>query len=192
MAQLSEPWLATITILLPELRDRHPHLVQVMPLAEPTQRQHFFEALARALLGDGQPLLLIFDDMQWCDRETLEWLRYLLHFAPQAQLLIVMTVRAGEVAADHPLHSFMLSLRRQQLLSEIPLERLNQWQTATLVVQLAGRTLAADQAARLYRHTEGNPFFVVEMVRADMANLSVGSEQAPNANEFEALREKRI
>ncbi len=48
-------------------------------MKEEWQRQHFFEALARGLLRVGtshssysQPLLLLLDDLQWCDNETLE------------------------------------------------------------------------------------------------------------------------
>ena len=51
------------------------------------QRQRFFQALARAMLAAPQPLLLLIDDLQWCDQETLEWLHFLLRFDPAARLL---------------------------------------------------------------------------------------------------------
>jgi tetratricopeptide (TPR) repeat protein len=145
------------------------------------QRQHFFEALARVVLANPEPLLLVLDDLHWCDSETLEWLRYLLHFAPQAKLLLVVTVRSGETAADHPLHTFLLSLRRERRLTEIPLERLTQADTAALAAQVAGQALANEQVVELYRQTEGNPLFVVEMVHSITTHRIAGSDTARNA-----------
>lgn len=190
LAALSDVWLAQVARLLPELLEQRPKLARPEPVSDPLQRQQFYEAMARAVLADGRPLLLVFDDMQWCDRETLECLRYLLRFAPQAQLLVLMTERTGETAADHPLHSFKLNLRSHNLISEMELPRLTHEQTTALAVRLAGRALAGNQASKLYHHTEGNPFFVVEMIRADITQWIVGGEAASNANEFEALRDK--
>lgn len=81
---------------MPDLLTRRPDLPRPVPMMEGWQRQHFFEALARALLSACQPLLLLLDDLQWCDNETLEWLHYLLHFEPGACLLLIGTVRSGE------------------------------------------------------------------------------------------------
>jgi DNA-binding SARP family transcriptional activator len=190
--QLSEVWLAHIARLLPELLDQHPKLARTQPGSDPLQRPQFYEALARGVLGSQEgaprPLLLVLDDLQWCDRETVEWLRYLLRYAPQARLLVVVTVRTAEAAADHPLHALLLSLRRDHRLTEIALSRLTRNETATLAAQLAGRALTADQVAALYQHTEGNPFFVVEIVRADVAHWAAGGERAPNAAGSAALR----
>ncbi len=140
------------------------------------ERQHFYEALAHAVLGNGDALLLVIDDLQWCDRETLEWLRFLLRFVPQARLLLVVTVRSGEAPPDHPVHTFLLSLRREQRLTEIALGRLSHANTVALANLVAGRNLPAEQMADLYRQTEGNPLFVVETVRATMAHWAAGGD----------------
>ena len=42
------------------------------------QRHRFFEGLARALLGVGRPTLLVLDNLQWCDQETLAFLTFFL------------------------------------------------------------------------------------------------------------------
>ena len=45
------------------------------------------------MLAAPQPLLLLIDDLQWCDQETLEWLQFLLRVDPQQRLLIIGTAR---------------------------------------------------------------------------------------------------
>jgi predicted ATPase len=71
-----------------------------------------FAALAQAFSEVEGPLLLVLDDLQWCDRETLEWLHYLLRADEKARLLVVGTVRPEEVDAQHALDTLLLNLRR--------------------------------------------------------------------------------
>ena len=82
-------WAVEVARLLPELLAGRPDLARPGPAAEASQRQRLFEALARAILRSEEPprradpLLLMIDDLQWCDRDTLEWLHYLLRFEPR-------------------------------------------------------------------------------------------------------------
>ncbi len=156
--------------ILPALLAAHPHLAAPRPLTEAWQRTRLFDALARAALGPPserrQPLLLLLDDLQWVDRETLDWLAYLLHYDPAAPLLIVSTLRPQEVDHDHPLTLFRLAQMRAGLLREIELFPLNPEETAALAAAVAGREMDTTQAGRLYEDTEGNPLFIVEFMRA--------------------------
>jgi DNA-binding SARP family transcriptional activator len=164
LPSLSPIWLTEIARLAPEVLEVQPNLVQPGPLSELWQRQRLFESLARGVLAAPQPLLLLLDDLQWCDRPTLEWLRYLLHADPQAHFLLLGTLRTEEVAADHPLMEWLVMLRGQSLVSEILLEPLDEAETASLGAQVAGHWLSPEHADALYRETEGNPLFVVETV----------------------------
>ena len=87
------PSLSEISRLLPELLAQRPDLPRPSARIEDWQRQPFFQALASAFLVADQPLLLVLDDLQWCDADTLEWLHFLLRFDRRARLLIVGTVR---------------------------------------------------------------------------------------------------
>jgi len=118
--------------------------------------------------GGRAPLLLFLDDLQWVDRETLDWLDYLLHFDPRAPLLVMGTVRPQEVGKDHPLAPLELALARAGLLSEILLAPLDAEETTALAVAVAGRKIETAEAAQIFDDSEGNPLFVVEMVRANM------------------------
>ncbi|TMD66131.1 MAG: 6-hydroxy-D-nicotine oxidase, partial [Chloroflexi bacterium] len=96
LSALDPAWLTEIARLVPEVLVTRPKLSLPAAMTEGWQRQHFFEALARAVLNARQPLLLLLDDLQWCDNESLEWLHYLLRFEPGAHLLLIGTVRAEE------------------------------------------------------------------------------------------------
>ncbi|MFQ6102464.1 MAG: ABC transporter substrate-binding protein [Anaerolineae bacterium] len=170
---LDDVWLTEVARLLPELLVERSDLPHPGPLTETWQRQHLFEALARAVLEGNQPLLLLIDDLQWCDRETLRWLHYLLRFDPQARLLIVGTLRPEETGADHPLASLLSALRRSGGLTEIELGPLDEAETASLGAHVAGRKLDPAMATHLYQETEGNPLFVVETVRAAAGDWSM-------------------
>src|SRR3989475_11988836 len=80
LRQLDAIWLTEVVRLLPELLAERPALTHYESVTEYGQRQRFFEALARAILGTSQPLLLLLADLQWCDQETLECLHFLLRF----------------------------------------------------------------------------------------------------------------
>lgn len=166
LAALDPPWLTEIARLLPEVLSQYPQLAQPFPMTEGWQRQHFFEALARAILSARQPLLLSLDDLQWCSSETFEWLHYLFRFQGEMRLLLVGTARTEEILPGHPLQTFTGVLQRDGLATEIALGPLSTAETASLAEHIVGHQLEPDTLATLYHETEGNPLFVVEMVRA--------------------------
>jgi predicted ATPase len=168
LRQLDEVWLTELVRLLPELVAERPDLPHYEPVTEYGQRQRFFEALARAVLVTPQPLLLLLDDLQWCDQETLAWLHFLLRFDPMARLLVIGCAREEELPSQHPLHTFLLHLRSTVQMIEIPLEPLDAAETAKLAAQVAKRELEMDEGLHLYHETGGYPLFVVEMVRAGL------------------------
>ncbi|HEX6479354.1 MAG TPA: BTAD domain-containing putative transcriptional regulator [Ktedonobacteraceae bacterium] len=174
LRQLDKVWLTEVVRLLPELLEERPELPPYSPVAEYGQRQRFFEALARAILMAPQPLLLVLDDLQWCDQETLAWLHFLLRFEPAARLLVIGCARAEELPPQHPLHTLLLHLRTTMPVTEIPIEPLDAAETAKLASQVAKRELDVDSVMRLYHETEGYPLFVVEMIRAGLERALAG------------------
>lgn len=168
MRWLDTVWLTELARIRPELLAERPELPRPEPLTEGWQRRHFFEALARAVLAAPRPLLLLLDDLQWCDRETLEWLRYLLHFAANERLLVVGTVRMEEIDRDHPFSALLLQLRRSEQVDEIRPGPLDREETATLAERVQDGPLDSEQLAQLHARTEGNPLFIVECVRAGL------------------------
>jgi DNA-binding SARP family transcriptional activator/predicted ATPase len=166
LANLEVSWLTELARLMPEILTKFPGLPLPGSVTESGQRHRLFESLARATLADTQQLILVLDNLQWCDLETLEWLHFLLRFDPAAKLLIIGTVRSDEIGPRHPLIGLRFGLQTNHLLAELKLAPLNSADTAQLAAQVAGGELNPDQAERIFRDTEGNPLFVVEMGRA--------------------------
>jgi len=167
LRRLGSVWLTEIARILPELLADLPELPRNESVTEYGQRQRFFEALARAMLLAPQPLLLVLDDLQWCDQETLAWLHFLLRFDPLARLLVIGSARVEELPPQHPLHTFLVHLRNTIRVTEIPLEPLDAAETAKLASQVAKREMTIDEGLHLYYETGGYPLFVVEMAHAE-------------------------
>ncbi|MGO4153194.1 ATP-binding protein [Cupriavidus sp. YAF13] len=166
MGGLDRLWLTEVARLLPELLTQQPGLPPPSPLTEYWQRQRFFEALARAVLARDGPLLLLLDDLQWCDAETLEWLRFLMRFDVSAKLLVVATARHEDITPLHAVSRLLDALRRDDQLTEMLLGALDAAETAKIAAQIINRPLADAEATRLFEESEGNPLFTVEMMRA--------------------------
>jgi predicted ATPase/DNA-binding SARP family transcriptional activator len=178
LGQLDAVWLSEVVRLLPELFAEQPDLPRYESVTEYGQRQRFFEALARAILAAPQPLLLLIDDLQWCDQETLEWLHFLLRFDPTARLLVVGCAREEELPQTHPLRTLLLHLRNSMRVTELMLQPLDAAETGKLASQVANRELDLGEGLHLFQETEGYPLFVVEMVRADLGRVSASSPEA--------------
>jgi len=164
LSRLDRAQLTELARLLPELGA---HVAPPEPLSEPELRRRLFGAIGRALLAAGAPLLLIVDDAQWSDAQSLRLIHYLLRAAPSARLLVAATARREELDAVHPLVALIASLQALERFTEIELGRLDRGETALLAERITGAPLDAAELERLYGHSEGNPLFVVEALRAD-------------------------
>ncbi|MDP9294808.1 MAG: AAA family ATPase, partial [Actinomycetota bacterium] len=151
--------------LLPELLSELPDLPHPEPLPESEQRQRLFDAIARTLLAPAVPLLLVADDLQWCDLQTLQLLHYLVRAEPEAQLLVAATGRREEIDSRHRVSDLIAGLQALERFSEIELGRLSREETGVLAQRIAARPLAEAEGERLYADSEGNPLFVVEALR---------------------------
>jgi len=157
--------LTELARLMPDLLGRMPELPRPEPLPESEQRQRLFGAMARAIVRAGMPMLLVADDVQWCDAQSLQFVHYLLRAESQAPLLVAATVRREEIDAHHPVSEMIGSLQAAERITEIGLERLSRAETAILGERIRGRSLTDAEADGLYDESEGNPMFVVEALR---------------------------
>jgi len=164
LSRLGRPYLTELARLLPELASHVPP-PEPLPIAE--LRRRLFGAIARAVLAAGAPLLLIADDVQWADAQSLRVIHYLLRTAPSARLLVAATARREELDEGHPLAGLATGLQALGSFSEIELGRLGRGDTALLAERITGAPLDAAELERLYDDSEGNPLFVVEALQPD-------------------------
>ncbi|MBF8221228.1 ATP-binding protein [Halomonas sp. 328] len=163
LEQLAPVWRQEVGRLVPELAGAPPP--SPAPLADAWQRRQFFEGLVRAILAVGRPTLLVLDDLQWCDRETLAWLEALLHLEPSAPLLLIATLRSEELDDNPELLACCRRLQAQGLWQRLELDPLTADQTLELAAALHEAPLDAAAARRLHTRTGGFPLFVVESLR---------------------------
>jgi DNA-binding SARP family transcriptional activator/predicted ATPase len=166
--RLPKPQLAELARVLPELLIENPELAPPQPLTESWQRLHLYEALNAALRDAPKPLLLMIDDLQWCDPDSFEWLHLLFRNGVADSFMVLGTVRMEETGRDHSLASLMRELGKSGRLSEIPLAPFGPKETATLAAQVAAHTCDPAFLTGLYQTTKGNALFVVESVRASL------------------------
>ena len=115
-----------------------------------------------------EPLLLVLDDLQWAAKPTLLLLRHVVR-AGGGRVLVLGTYRDTELAHDHPLVEVVADLRRQGGVERLSLSGLDDAGVAAFVEQAVGPGRSTKRASALaravYEETEGNPFFVREVLR---------------------------
>lgn len=167
---LDTVWRDELARLLPELRDTS-RPSGPSQSGEVAQRHRLFDAVSRAIVAGDRPRLLIIDDLQWCDAETIELIGFVVRSGQTAPVLIVGTVRSEEIPQHHPLVGLVDALGHDRAVTTVPLDRLDEATTGTLAARLrAEDTVDPKLAARLWRETEGNPLFVIEALRAGISS----------------------
>ncbi len=155
--------------LLPELADRLPeHTLRISAASErPATILH--AALTSALLGLAQiaPQVLLLEDLHWFDVATLEALSAAVPALREARVLLIVSGRTEELARRTPVWDALLRFDRTGLLRRVELHGLNQAEVADLVRRVLRMRQAAPRfSARLAEATGGNPFFILETLRA--------------------------
>jgi DNA-binding SARP family transcriptional activator/predicted ATPase len=172
---LSDVWLAELSRLLPELRNRYPDL-SLPSGSEHEARTHLLEAVARlgqALAERHRPVVIFIDDIQWADVASLDMLHYCSRSWAEAgsPILLLLAIRSEALATDASLHTWLVNLERDIASHHLTLGSLTLDDTRRLAHALVGRedTAALAIAQRfgdwLFAETEGQPFFISETIK---------------------------
>jgi DNA-binding SARP family transcriptional activator/tetratricopeptide (TPR) repeat protein len=177
LRKAAENYGAELQRLLPELRRRIGDLPPPSHGDPETERYRLFEAVAGLLaeLAASTPLLVVLDDLQWADRPTLSLLQHLARIPDPAHVPIVGAYRAGHAETEGPLADALADLRHEQLMTELRLGGLSLDETVELVRKSTGTLPSLRLTRALHERTEGNPLFVLQIIRRlDQAGIDVG------------------
>ena len=150
--------------LLPEFSRKQPTVSVLTPEDE---RIRVFDAVTHwiSLASRLRPLVFVLDDLHWGDRASLRLLHHVARSARE-RVLMLGTYREMELDLEHPLNDTLSEMNRERLFYRLPLRRLSEEDTRTLLSGLFAEDVSQDLAGAVYRETEGNPFFIEEVVKA--------------------------
>lgn len=192
-------WLTEATRLLPELRRRFPVLPQPPDPADSGDRWRLSEGLAQVILAVAaeRPTIVFIDDLQWCDGETCALLHFLMRRFARSPVALFATLNLGELERDAPAARLYRALRGETRATVIALASLSEDEVWRMIREMAridtpvgGRRLAQ----RAHEVTDGNPFYVIELLKTLfargllVADPETGAWMAPPVPEAESYK----
>src|SRR5262249_14202214 len=150
-----------------EVRERLPGIPPAPSLDPEQARFRLFDSITTFLKNAAQnePIVLVLDDLHWADKPSLLLLQFLARELRGARLLVVGTYRDIDLGRHHPLAQALGELAREQLTQRIVLRGLSERDVGRFIEITAGLTPPGALVGTVYKETEGNPFFVNEVVR---------------------------
>ena len=137
-------------------------------IADDGARFRFYDSVRSELerAAAEQPLVLVIDDLHWADIASLRLLRFLAVELRTAPVVLAITLREESLSSE-PLDAALADLARVPTATYVPLRGLELDDVVEFIEATTG--LDAEQAARIggtvHHRTDGNPFFVTELVR---------------------------
>ena len=143
-----------------------------------TERYLLYGAVAGLLTAASvlQPTILVLDDMQWSDSQSLRLLHHVVTTVESERLFVLGTFRDTELSPSNPLLDFLGALQREPGVSRIELKGFDDTGVLAFMEAAAGQPLeeaATDLAHALCLETEGNPFFLGEVLRSLMESGAI-------------------
>jgi class 3 adenylate cyclase len=163
-------WGGELARLVPELGKRLPDAGEPVSGEPEIERYRMFEAVASVLAraAEAAPLLLLLDDLHWADKGSLLLLRHLIRRPEQSSLMILATYRDTDISRRDPLAETLADLRRDAPYERISLRGLAEQEVVSLIQSFGTEEESEETvklAATLEQQTEGNPFFITEILR---------------------------
>ena len=175
---------AEVARIVPALHGRLPDLPEPEPTTDPeSARFRLFDATTTFLsnVASAGPLVVVLDDLHWADQSTLQLLEHTALELPRARLLLVGTYRDVELGRQHPLEEALAGIGRAERFRTVDLRGLSETDVAAYVRETTGVEPSVEAMSFIYGETEGNAFFVQEMVAlmAQEGTLESGEVSVP-------------
>jgi class 3 adenylate cyclase len=153
--------------LVPEIRERLGEVPEPPALDAEEARFRLFDSIATFLAGASRsrPLVVVLDDLHWADEASLLLLRFVARQARDSGLLLVGTYRDVELGRHHPLARTLAELAEIEGCRRVALRGLDTEAVERFIEMTAGVEPPRGLAEAVHEQTEGNPFFITEVVR---------------------------
>jgi len=186
-----EPYAVELQRIFTGLRDLFPGLAEPPPVDSEEGQFQLFDALTSFLrdVTVESPLVVVLDDLHWADRSTLRMLTHLAREIGMARLLVVGTYRDTDLDRQHPLSQALAEMNREQLFTRVLLRGLTESETRAYIEASASVQPSADLVRRVHQETEGNPFFLSEVVRLMAEEGSLAKDSLSGISIPEGVKE---
>jgi tetratricopeptide (TPR) repeat protein/GGDEF domain-containing protein len=114
-------------------------------------------------LASKRLLVIVLDEMQWADGTTWDALEHLITQLDTDRMMIVLAHRPDSAYEASPQKQMLarFDITRELTISRLTRDEVKQWLEAAFHRQAVAREFLAF----LYRHTEGNPLFIAQLLR---------------------------
>jgi len=166
---LPEFVIANLITLAPTIRLLYPNIEPAPLLEDPVaEQQRLFDNMVTffVALSEHSPLLLVLEDIHWAGSGTLSLLRHLARHTRQSRVMVVVTNRDVEADEARLLYETILDLKRERLVTQLRLPRLDLENTRDLLELLFAQEVTPEFQNCIYQETEGNPFYIEEVCKA--------------------------
>ncbi|HZT12659.1 MAG TPA: AAA family ATPase [Candidatus Baltobacteraceae bacterium] len=179
-------WLRVLASLVPELQPYLGETVRAERLGDEQERTRLFEAISYAVvaLARRRPSAIVLEDLHWSSDATLQALEFLARRIGAAPVLLIVTYR--DDAAGARVDELRRTLQRERRAAHLRLGRFNGEEVEQLLAALPPLAEQPDLAPTVYRISEGNPLFAMQILRDVAETGSVPHERAQLGNFIEA------
>ncbi|HKN16701.1 MAG TPA: AAA family ATPase [Candidatus Sulfotelmatobacter sp.] len=131
-------------------------------------RERMLREISEAIetIATEKPLLLVLEDLHWSDTSTMDLISCIARRRNATKLMVIGTYRPVDVVlANHPMKTVKQDLLIHRLCHELALRPLEEPEVARyLALESRGFAVPEGLAGLIYRHTEGNPLFMVAAI----------------------------
>ncbi len=177
LTELLSPYATALIKLLPELAILWPELTLAAPIDPEQEKRRLAQVLTQFFIAYASPLLIVIEDLHWCDDTSLEFLLYLARRLSNHPIALLLTYRSDETHVA--LERCLASLQRERLAHELGLEPLTPTNMNEMLCAIfeQSRPVHPEFNKTLYTLTNGNPFFIEEILKALVTEGDIYFEQ---------------
>ncbi len=184
---------AYLVQIVPELRNQLPDVPPAITSPDSEHaRFYLFDATARFLekAAQSRPLVLVLDDLHWADKSSLLLLEHVAQGLRDARILVIGTYRGAEARQAGPLADVLAQLARAG--RPLPLRGLGEAEVDAFMEAIGKAKPDARLVSAIHRATDGNPFYIDEIVRLLLAEGVSNSGRIPIPDSVRAVIRRRL